>query len=469
MIITPLDQPFDWKNPPRLVLGLCLLLTLIFVFWHMADRKREQTLDELYRTQLLPIEWEMYETHAGRTGQVAAVPELKTAYANGDIRFLRRYIGSDDRFVADVTENGDRYMPPATFARWQQARQAFDTEKTKISVQALGIDPEEFRPITFLAFSLVQPDVIHLISVLLLLLSAGAAIELALGSGAVLASALGGGAIGAISYLILNGKGVLPMAGGLAAASGVTGMYLMHFRLNQVRWFGSLQLSAAILALLWLSAVVAGYFGSNARMAEVGAQVVALLSGPLWLWIHQRWFTQDEEVEELPAAEPEEDIDHVYREALQKALDAVARLDFAEGQKRLREMVKAYPQDIRVLVQLYHIEKLTPTGAAYDAVARRLFSMTAGDDQEILKIYRDYLRNSVDQRALDIEASLKMVARLTRLNEVMEADKLMRKVLEKNNTHPLISKTAQALADALEKLQEPARARFFRQAVNPDA
>jgi hypothetical protein len=62
---------------------------------------------------------------------------------------------------------------------------------------------------------------------------------------------------------------------------------------------------------------------------------------------------------------------------------------------------------------------------------------------------------------------MKMVARLTRMNEVMEADKLMRKVLEKNTTHPLISKTAQALGDALERMQEPARARFYRQLVNP--
>lgn len=469
MIITPLDRPLNWKAPPRLALGLSLVLTLVFVFWHMADNQREQTLNELYRTQLLPVEWELYETHAGRTGQSSAMPKLKAAHAEGDITPIRRYIGSDDRFVADVLSNGLSYMPPANFNAWKTARETFDQERSKISVQALGIDPEQFRPITFLSFSLVQPDAIHLLCVLVLLLSAGAALELALGSGAVLAGAIGGGAIGAIVYLIVNGKGVLPMAGGMAAASGLTGMFLMQFRTGKVRWFGSVELSAAILAIIWLAAAIADFFMSGQRIPLLTAQIAALLAGPLLLLAHQRWFTPDEEsLEPLPVAEPEEDLDLAYRESLQKALDAVARLDFVESQKRLREMVKTYPQDMRVLVQLYHLEKLTPTGSTYDAVARRLFNLTSGDDIEMLKIYRDYQRSSPEQKALDIETSLKLVARLTRMNEVMEADKLMRKVLEKNSTHPLVSKTALALADALAKLQEPARARFFRQAVNPD-
>lgn len=469
MIISPVDHPFDWKNPPRLVTGLSLIIVLIFVFWHLADQRREADMDSLYKTRLLAIEWELYETHAGRTGQAAILPTLKAAYANGDIRTLRRYIGSDDQFVNDVRQNGLGYLPPASYEQWQMARDSLDKERTKVSVQALGIDPEEFRPITFLAFSLVQPDAIHLICVLLLLLSAGSALELALGSGAVLAAALGGGVAGAVTYLILNGKGVLPMAGGMAAASSIVGMFLMHFRTTKVTWFGSAVLSAALVGLLWLAALAAEFFVGGLRPAELGAQVAAFVSGPLWLLIHQRWFTRADAEEELPVAEAEEDLDQTYRESLQKALDAVARLDFTEGQKRLREMVKAYPQDMRVLVQLYHIEKLTPSGSAYDAVARRLFSMAGGDDGEILKIYRDYLRNSPEQKALDVETSLKLVARLTRINEVMEADKLMRKVLDKNKTHPLVAKTAQALADALDRLQEPVRARFFRQAINPDA
>lgn len=468
MIITPVDHPVNWKNPPRLVLGLCLLLTLIFVFWHMADRQREQALDEIYRTRLLSIEWELYETHAGRTRQSSVIPQLKAAYANGDIRPIRRYIGSDDGFIADVQSNGLSYMPPVTFAAWKRGRETFDAERTKVSVQALGVDPEEFRPITFLAYGLVQPDAVHLIMVLVLLLSAGFALELALGSGVVLAGAIGGSVIGAIVYLLINGRGVLPMAGGMVAASTLCGMFLMHFRTSPVVWFGKARQSAVLLALLWLATVVVGYFVSGSRPAEIAAQVAALASGPLWLLVHQRWFTHDtDELEVLPvaAAEEEADFDLIYRESLQKALDAVARLDFSEGQKRLREMVKAYPQDVRVLTQLYHLEKLNPATSAYDAVARRLFGMS-GEDVEIMKIYRDYQRNSPEQRALDIETSLKMVARMTRMNEVMEADKLMRKVLEKNSTHPLIPKVAQALGDALDRLQEPTRARFYRQLLN---
>ena len=90
MIITPPNHPVDWKQPPRLAIGISLVLTLIFVLWNLTDIKREQALDELYQAQLLPIEWELYETHAGRSGQTAILPSLKTAYAHDDIRPIRR-------------------------------------------------------------------------------------------------------------------------------------------------------------------------------------------------------------------------------------------------------------------------------------------------------------------------------------------------------------------------------------------
>lgn len=470
-MLTPLDRPFDWKNPPRLALGLALLLLLIFVPWHVADRGSKADLAAEYRQKLMAIEWPLYETHALKTGQRAMLNKLKAAYEEGQrnpasLDEVALYVAMDDGFVKAMREQGKDYLAPEQFQQWHFAREEFDPKRGKLSARALGLDPQEFRPITFLTFGLVQADVVQLLAALLLLLTAGIAVELALGSGAVLAGFLGGGATGALAFLIGNGSDVLPLTGASVGVAAVAGMFLMHFRNGKVKLLGRHEIPALGLALVWVLLVVAEFLLSPLRPCEAAARVAALASGPLWAYAYAKWFVNAADfMPVISDDEPAEDAaQQAYRQQLHQALEAVAKLEFTTAQKVLREMVKQHPSDLRVLTQLYYLEKLTPGSPAFEAVARRLFCYNSADsDQLVLRIYRDYLRYSPEKTALDMDTSLKLVMRLTRMNEVMEADKLMRMVLEKRTPHALIGKVASALADALERLREPARARFFRQ------
>lgn len=471
MLAIPVDRPLHWKSPPRLVLALCLLLGLVFMLWHSADRQRAADMDALYRQHLMALEWSVYETHAGRTGQIAALRQLQEAHRMGDLDMLRRYIGEDDGFVAEMNENGASYVEPTVFKAWQRERALFDAERRKLSAKALGVDPEEFRPITFLTHTLISQDALQLLGILILLLSAGFALEMAVGSGALLAGWIGGGLIGAVTYLLLNGNNVLPLAGGSAAAAGVTGMALAHFRTAPLLWFTRLRFSAVLLPLLWLALLGADILLGERRLPELAASVTGLLAGPLLYLAHQRWFAHPQDVVETEAPAPESDTDEAYREQLAQALDAVARMEFNEARKRLRELVKAYPRDLRVLWQLYQLEKLTPGSDTYDAVARRLFNLGSTDDdsRSALQVYREYDRLSEHKRALDTETSLKLVMRFARLGEVKEAEKVMKTVLDRKAPHALLPKAAAALAQAFEKLADPARAERYRELAGDGA
>ncbi|HEX6592351.1 MAG TPA: rhomboid family intramembrane serine protease [Moraxellaceae bacterium] len=466
MFLMPSDHVFSWKKPPRLVLGLAVVLTLIFVFWHGADVKREAALDLQYRQELLATEWPLYETHLLKTGQRATLNLLKQARSQGDTATLARYIGADEAFVNSVRLQGKDYLSDAELDRWKASRQAFNEEHEKLSYEALGVDPEHFRPITFLTFNLVQPDVLQFVAALVLLLTAGMALELALGSGAVLAGFLGGGLAGALLYLMSNGANVLPLAGAGAASAGLTGMFLMHFRQQKLKYFGSVELSALLIGLLWLALAGAWYVLAAPRLPEVLAWVAGLASGPLWHVVHQRWFAHEGDVvEELPQAS-EEELDQAYREQLQAALDAIGRMEFADGQKRLRELVKSRPQDLRVLTQLYHLEKLDPASTTYDAVTRRLLQLATHSEEGVhtaLATYRDYDKLSLEKRALDTETSLKLVIRFAKLGEIKDAEKLMKALLTRKASHALLPKAAHALAQACEQLHDPARAEQYRQ------
>lgn len=474
MLLIPLDRPFDWKNPPRLALGICLLLLLIFIPWHAADLRLEKELATEYRERLLNIEWPLYETHALKTGQRTMLKKLQAEYSAASedpdrLDNVALYVLMDDGFVGAMKESGKDYLTPAQFNAWQDARDAIDPKRSRLSGRALGVDPQQgTRPITLLTFGLVQADFMQLVAALLLLLTVGICMELALGSGAVLAGVLGGSVTGAIGFMLSNGSDVLPLSGAGVGAAAVMGMYLMHFKAGKVRALNRFEIPAYSLALLWLLLVAAEFIISELRMSELVARITALASGPLWAFAYAKWFVNAADfMPVISSEETEDEKDVAYRQQLNQALDAVARLEFTQAQKQLREMIRQYPSDMRVLTQLYNVEKLTPAGAGYDAVARRLFNFSAADnDQLVLRTYRDYLRYSPRKAALDLETSLKLVTRFTRMNEVMEADKLMRQVLEMKQPHPLIQKTALALADALERLREPSKARFLRQAVS---
>ena len=465
MFLTPIDHQFNWKQAPRLVLGLALLLSLIFVFWHLADLKRSTALRELYMKELLPVEWPLYDTHLLRAGQRSELNRLKAAKASGDNDALADYMGADDVFADSVRQQGADFLPPEILGKWESDRREYDAGHRLLSQEALGVDPQHFRPITFLTFNLVQPDLVQFLGALLLLLTAGMALEIALGSGAVLAGFLGGGIAGAMVYLIVNGGGVLPLAGAGAGIGGLVGMFVLHFRAQKLKFFGAVELTALLIPLLWLGYVAAEFFQDGLRPAELAAQIAGLASGPLWYVIYQRWFAHDEnKVEALPEAS-EEELDLAYREQLQLALDAIARLDFSEAQKRLRELVKARPHDLRVLSHLYQLEKLQPESMTFDAIARRLFVLGTQSEagaRQLLPLYRDYDKVSVEKKALDTEVCLKLVIRFSRLSEIKDAEKIIKTVLARKVSHPLLAKAAHALAQACEQLQDPARAEQYR-------
>lgn len=473
MLLTPLDRPFSWKQPPRLALGLCLALLLIFVPWHVADLRNQQALTDQYRQTLLATEWPLWETHALKTGQRTQLKRLQAEFSAGRedparLDNVALYIALDDSFVTAMKQTGSDYITPAQYDAWDKARADLNPMRNKLSGRALGVDPQQnLRPITLLTFGLVQDDFMQLAAALLLLLSIGVCMELSLGSGAVLASLLGGGATGAVAFLVSNGGDVLPLTGASVGAAAVTGMFLMHFKDGRVRLFNRFNVPAYSLALLWVLLVAAEFVLSSLRASELAARGLALASGPLWAFAYAKWFVNAADfMPVISNDEPEDEKDLAYRQQLNQALDAVARLDFPLASRLLRELIKQQPSDMRVLTQLYNVEKLIPASPAFDAVARRLFNFSAADNDDfVLRTYRDYLRHSTTQAALDTDTSLKLVVRFTRMNEAMEADKLMRQILDRKTAHPQIQKTALTLADTLERLREPARARFLRQAV----
>lgn len=459
MLLTPENHAFNIKNPPRLVLALCLLLGLIFLFWHSADRERGQELEQRYVSGLLATEWPLYETHLLKTRQSALLTKLQADYAGKDYAPIARQMAADAAFVQSTQPE---HMDVGAFQPWKVARADFDKEHGKLSAYALGLNPQQFRPITFVTYQLVEQNAISLIGNILLLLVAGIALELALGGGAVLGALLVGGVVGGLGFLAFNSSSVFPLGSASTGVAAVVGMFLMQFRREKLRLLGgNVVITGWVVLGLWLAKEAAEFLLVHHSIGVLVPHLLGLASAPLVWLAFERWFKAEAVVE----VEESVDMDLVYREQLDQALQSIGRMDFVDAKKRLRELVKAYPQDLRVLEQLYKLEKLEPASDTFEAVARRLFNLSNTDDaaQVCLSIYRDYSKLSETQRALDTDTCLKLVMRFARLGEVKDAEKLIKQVLDKQAKSALLPKAAHALSQAYERLQDNSRAEFYKE------
>lgn len=451
MLFAPADKPFDYRKPPRLSLGLAALL-LALAFWLFpSDEERSGALDRQYRAELLAVEWPLYPQHLMQHGQARRIPALETARQSGQDEVLVRQLGYDRGFAEGLRSSGADYLDPETLARWQQSRDAFDSERNRLSSQVLGLDPQRFRPITFLSHAFTDSNLYAVLLSVLILLLVGMPAEWAAGSGALLTAWLAGSLAGSFGWLVLHWNSVQPLTGSAHGLSGVIGLAAWQFRQR-----GSLRIleSAFTLGLvipaamaLLLAGLQVYWQGGDWRIAI--SLFLALAAGTAVALAHDRWYRHDDTEEALPQFE-ETPISETYRQDLNQVMQKISQMQFVAAEKNIRALLERYPGDKRLLEQLYHLVKLNPGGLEFEEIAFSLLTLPnqPASNNVSLRIYRDYIKRSPTFVALDDNTSLQLVLRFTRIDALKEAEELFKNVLESKRQAPLLAKAAVALAQA---------------------
>lgn len=468
MLLMPSDKPFDYRQPPRLSLGLAALLLLLFMWFVPQEQARLNHLNQLYQHQLLAIEWPLYPTHLLQSKQIDTLDKLNQAYADKDYMLMTQQIGFDRRFVAHVESMGENYLEPEQLAKWQQARQEFDKERNQLSSQILGLDPQRFRPITYLSYSFIDYQSMVVLSSVLLLLLVGMATEWAMGSGALLSAWLLGSFTSGLVYQLANFSSVTPLLGSTGAISGVLGLACIYFRQsNSLTIIGTkLTLSGWLFGLLFLILITVDLMSKNFNWLSALAHIMAFISGFIVYAAHQRWFnhsTQETviEHEELP-------VDLAYREQLDAILKSIASLNFSNAETQVQELNQQYPQDKRIQELLYHLSKFKPNSLEFEELACALFNQPSGshNDHLSLRIYNDYKKRSKSFVALDSNTSLQLAMRFARINAFKEAEETFKRALENKRGSPLLKKAAQQLEKAFAAQQQENKAKYYQNIAN---
>lgn len=464
MLLAPADKPFDYRHPPRLALGLALLLLLIGWWLPPQDNARQAELDAYYTEHLEAIEWPLYPSYLLQHQRGSTARALEQAASMRDHITLARAMGYDRGFVDSLAQSGSNYLDPEVLSRWLTARQEYDAQRNRLSSQVLGLDGQRLRPITFLSHAFVDSHFSSVLVSVLLLLLIGLTLEWSLGSGALLAGWAAGSLLGGLVYLLAHQGSVIPLTGSGNAIAGVLGVAFLQFRkanslrvMDSVLTFSSLFVPALMLAVAAWQCHLHQYDLSwllSTTMAFGGGMAV-------WL-VWSRWFSPTQAEPEIVVADPGQSNEE-YRKDLQQVLQKVAGMQFATAEKHCRALLEQYPQDKRLLEQLYHLAKLKPQNLEFEEIAFHLLTLPnqPASNQVSLRIYRDYSKRSVTFVALDDNTCLQLVMRFARCGALKEGEELFKRAVDSNRQAPLVAKAAQALSQAFAQRQQEQRAGYY--------
>lgn len=465
MLLAPADKPFDYRHLPRLSIGLALLLLCMAFLFYPGDMESETRLSDMYRQNLLATEWPLYAPFLGQTGRSTRLARLEEAYRAGDTVLLSRQLGQDRRFVESIRAGGVAFLEPEVLSRWSESRQAYDLERNRLTGQVLGLDPQRFRPITFLSYAFTDDQPYAVLATVILLILIGFAVEWSAGSGVALCAWMAGSLMGGIVYLVMHAGDVTPLTGSANAAGGLLGLAVLEFRrrnslrlLDSVFTFTGLPLAMLIVLLAYLQFRAHGFD----PYWLVAVPLSAAVGGVVGKLAH-RWFNREDEEPVEPAPVIDESANEEYRKDLNQVMQKLADMQFVAAEKHIRALLEKYPGDHRLIEQLYHLVKHNPSSLEFEELAFMLLTLPnhAESNQVALRTFKDYSRRSQTFVALDDNTCLQLVMRFARIGALKEAEELFKKAQDANTSSPLLAKAAMALATAYGARQMEQRASYY--------
>lgn len=417
MLIIPVENRPDWKNPPLATLLLILVNVLVFFLYQGRDPQRlEQSRQWYVSSGLAEREQQPFRDYLQRAApDNSSTPTPATLH--GAAQF--HHAAYDTAFVAALHRalDGD--------AVWRANRSRFDELINTISNRAYAFNPQDMRPVTWITNIFLHGSVSHLLGNMVFLFLFGFALEIAVGRGTFLLLYLCTGLGGTLLYwasAMGSNQGILGASG---AVSGLMGMYIALYGVKKINFFyhvifftGQIRAPALIIFPLWVGYELVGAWYGNDNVGH-WAHTGGLLFGfvLLALWMRYGLAVDRDYVEKV-------DHDAPFRAALSRIQQLVVAMKFDAARQAAQTLLAAHPRDARAWRSWYNVVKISPASRDYHEAVHRLFKqagMAARDPalQALLEeVAHEYMRIGGATPALTESAALLLAPRLARVEHI---------------------------------------------------
>lgn len=505
MLIIPLEQRPDWRNPPVLTVLLILINVLVYFGYQGKDPQREAAAWQWYSTSpLLKVErrpfldylhetdpdaWKRLESAEINSGPDAIddagdncgcqMPDQPQAEAQGNPPQIVEHDPTPmdqaqfQYAMNDVGYRGFIQQKMSGDDAWVKANAHFNELRQKISAYAYGFTPSEAHWYNWFTSMFLHANLEHLLGNMIFLFIFGFSLEIAIGRGPMLLlyllSGLGGDLLDWASQM----HSMTPSIGASGAISGLMGMYIAVYGLRKINFFYSLifyaghfRAPALIVFPVWVGYEVYGALHANdgiGHWAHSGGLLFGFVLLALWLRLGLRY--NRDYVEKI-------DHDAPWKNALTKLEELVATMKLSEARQQGMQLAAAYPRVPQVWQGLYDVVKISPSSREYHQVAHDLFKQIrhAGQVPElkllIEQVARDYARHGEEKTPAFTESvALELAQRINRGDNMKLFVFLVDRLLALKSQHEAMPSILQVASNLTAKNGDATLSKLYRETL----
>ena len=473
MLIVPIENRPDWRNPPIATLLLILINVLVFFVYQARDPQRIEASYRYYaQSGLVEREHAVFLDYV----QHAAPDEMDGDEMDEDDAELPPELAGTLRVAQfqhaafDPAFAEKLHQQLAGDAQWRADRSRFEGLVNTVSARAYAFNAGEARPVTWLTSMFLHGSVSHLAGNMVFLFLFGFALEIAIGRGIFLLLYLCSGLGGTLLYWMSELGTHHSALGASGAIAGLMGMYIALYGVRRISFFynvifltGQVRAPALIIFPVWV-----GYELVGARFAHdsVGhwAHAGGLLFGfvLLALWIRVGLKVDRDYVEKI-------DHDAPFKAALASIQQQVVAMKLAPARAAAETLVKAHPHDARAWRAWYGVVKISPASRDYHQAVHSLFKQAAVAPRDpalqelVEEVAHDYTRMGGAAPALTESVALMLAQRLGRVEHIKPLAFLVERLLALQTRHAAMPGILQAAANLSARAAQPGQAQRYRE------
>ena len=469
MLIIPVENRPDWRNPPLATLLLIVINVLVFFLYQGKDPQRlEQSYHWYAESGLLEREQRPFLDFLKRSN-----PELHEEFdATGDgdphqaelqrdVQF--QFAAHDKAFARALHQelDGD--------PEWRADRSHFDGLVNQVSGKAYAFNASEARPITWLTSMFLHGSLTHLLGNMAFLFLFGFALEIAIGRGMFVLLYLCSGLGGTLLFWASVAGTDSSVVGASGAISGLMGMYIALYGMRKINFFyhvifltGQIRAPALIMFPIWVGYELLGARNASGNVAH-WAHTGGLLFGfvMLALWMRFGLKVNRDYVEKI-------DHDAPFRLALNQIQESVVAMKLDAARQAAEALVKAHPRDARAWRSWYDVVKISPASRTYHQAVHTLFKQAGNAVRDpalqalIEEVAHDYTRIGGAAPALTESVSLALAQRLGRVEHIKPLAFVVGRLLTLQSRHEAMPRILQAASILSAKAAQAEQAEHYR-------
>ncbi len=473
MLIIPVENRPDWRNPPLATLLLIVINVLVFFLYQGKDAQRlEQSYQWYEESGLLEREQQPFLAYLNR-----ANPDLLEKFdPTGDNENSNPQQMAWQRDAQFQHAAHDRAFARALHKElegdpdWRANRTRFDELVSAVSSRAYAFHAAEARPVTWITSMFLHGSLMHLLGNMAFLFIFGFALEIAIGRGMFLLLYLCSGLGGTLLYWASVFGTDNSVVGASGAISGLMGMYIALYGMRKINFFyhviffaGQIRAPALIMFPVWVGYELLGARNATSNVAH-WAHTGGLLFGfvMLALWMRVGLKVNRDYVEKI-------DHDAPFKASLKQIQELVVAMKLDAARQAAEALVKAHSRDTRAWRSWYEVVKISPTSRAYHQAVHTIFKQAGNAARDpalqalIEEVAHDYIRIGGDAPAMTESVSLALAQRLGRVEHIKPLAFAAGRLLALQSRHEAMPRILQAASILSAKAGQAEQAAHYRE------